>query len=130
MRLLTDKPVLQEIGVLYLIIVAIAFIPQMLNMISFGAVRSMGYKNVPLIGTTIGLWGVRVLSAVLAAWVFHAHIGYAFAGMALDHCVRLLIVWGFMWKKRLMLKENAAGIPTETTNEALAENNKYEEAVV
>ncbi len=128
MRLLTDKPVLREIGTLYLIIVAIAFIPQMLNMISFGAVRSLGYKNVPLIGTTIGLWGIRVLSSVLAAYVFHAHIGYAFAGMALDHCVRLVIVWTFMKKKRLMRKDDAlggAGSPEKPDHK-----NQYKEAAV
>lgn len=102
MALLTDKPLLQEVGAEYLIIVALAYIPQMLNMIAFGTVRAMGHKYFPVIGSMTGMWCVRIPIAALAAWVLHADIAVVFAGVAIDQCYRFILAWIFIKRKRLL----------------------------
>lgn len=91
MRLLTDKIAIQEVGATYLMIAAIAYIPQTLNMIDFGAIRVTRSKNFPLIGTVLGMWGVRVLVAVMATWVWKLDIAVVFAGIALDQVFRWIL---------------------------------------
>lgn len=91
MQLLTDKEPIQEVGVVYLVIAAVAYIPQTLNMIDFGAIRVTSSKNFPLIGTILGMWGVRVLIAALAAWVWKVSIAVVFAGIALDQIFRWIL---------------------------------------
>lgn len=90
MNMLTDKPAIQYFGTMYLMCAAIAYIPQTLNMIDFGAIRACISKSFPLAGTTIGMWGVRVLTAVLAVSVWHTGVIVVFIGIALDQVVR----WG------------------------------------
>ena len=102
MALLTDKPLLQEVGAEYLIIVALAYIPQMLNMIAFGTVRAMGHKYFPVIGSMTGMWCVRIPIAALAAWVLHADIAVVFAGVAIDQCYRFILAWIFIKRNRLL----------------------------
>ena len=106
MGLLTDKPDSRTTGALYLVLAALAYIPQMLNMVDFGTVRAMGHINTPIVGTSIGMWCVRVPIAALAAWVFKANIAVVFAGIALDQYVRLLFVRMYIRKKKLLQPES------------------------
>lgn len=89
MALITDKVVLQMIGAKYLIILAFAYLPEMLNMASFGAIRSMGYRYTPVIAALTGTWCVRLPVAALCAWVFHADAVFAFGAMAADQIYRI-----------------------------------------
>ena len=90
MRMLTDKPPIQDVGALYLMLASIAYIPQTLNMVDFGAIRVASSKSFPLIGTILGMWGVRVPVAALAAWVWNTDIIVIFAGIVFDQVFR----WG------------------------------------
>ena len=108
MVLLTDKPELQDVGVEYLIIVAIAYIPQILNMIAFGMLRSAGHKYIPMIGSMTGMWCVRVPIAALCAWVFHADIAVVFAGMAVDQCYRFLLACLFIRHTKVLRDDGKA----------------------
>ena len=99
MRILTDKPAIQAIGAVYLVVAAIAYIPQTLNMIDFGAIRVVSSKSFPLIGTILGMWGVRIPIAALAAWVWKADITIIFAGIALDQVFRWSLALLYRRKK-------------------------------
>ena len=90
MMLLTDKTDIQQVGAIYLRLAALAFLPQTLNMIDFGAIRVASSRSFPLITTIVGMWCVRVPTAALAAWVLKADIWVVFAGIAFDQVVR----WG------------------------------------
>lgn len=100
MQLLTDKPPIQQVGVSYLVIAAMAYIPQTLNMIDFGAIRVTSSKSFPLIGTMLGMWGVRVTIAALATWVWKVDITVVFAGIALDQVFRWLLALGYQKVKK------------------------------
>lgn len=101
MTVLTDKPPIQNVGAAYLVMAGLAYIPQTLSMIDFGAIRVKSSKLFPLIVTVIGMWGIRVPAAVLSAWVFDAPITYVFAGIAMDQVVRWVISLLYRWRKRL-----------------------------
>ena len=117
MELLTDKPEIQDVGAFYLIMAAVAFLPQALTMVDFGAVRAAGHKQFPLVTTVIGMWGVRIPISALSAWVWHANIGVVFFGIAFDQFVRRAIAIIYRKRKRVfpnswMRPDRAAG-PTE-----------------
>ena len=99
--ILTDKVTIQTVGATYLTMAAIAFVPQALNMVDFGAIRAAGFKNFPLITTIVGMWGVRVLISAVAVWVLHADIKLVFFGIALDQIVRWLISLIYIKRKRI-----------------------------
>lgn len=101
MALITDKPVLQAVGVKYLIILAFAYLPEVVNMAAFGAIRSIGYRYTPVVASLTGTWCVRLPVAALSAWVFHADIVFAFGAMAADQVYRFLYAWLFIRKKKL-----------------------------
>lgn len=101
MTIVTDKPAIQDIGAIYLVLVGITYIPQTLNMVDFGAIRVKSSKIFPLIVTVIGMWGVRVPAAALSAWVFNAPIAFVFAGIAFDQVVRWGIALLYRRKKRI-----------------------------
>ena len=104
MELLTDKPDIQNIGTIYLMMAAIAFLPQALTMVDFGAVRAAGAKQFPLVTTVVGMWGVRIPIAALSAWVWHANIIYVFFGIAFDQFIRRAIAIVYRKKKRIFPK--------------------------
>lgn len=101
MRILTDKPAIQVIGAGYLMLAAIAYIPQTLNMIDFGAIRVVSSKSFPLFGTILGMWGVRIPIAALAAWVWKADITVIFAGIAFDQVFRWGLALLYRFKKKV-----------------------------
>lgn len=101
MTIVTDKPLIQSVGAVYLVMAGLAYIPQTLNMVDFGAIRVKGSKMFPLVVTVIGMWGVRVPIAALSAWVFGAPITFVFGGIALDQFVRWAIALVYRWRKRL-----------------------------
>ena len=102
MRLLTNNVAIQQVGVIYIMMAALVYIPQIYNMIDFGVIRSVGYKSAPFIGTMIGMWCVRVPIAALAAWVFYADVWLVFAGIIFDQFVRLIFSRIFIHTKKIM----------------------------
>lgn len=109
MSLITNKPELQRIGAIYLVLTAICYIPQILSMIDFGTVRAAGRRGFPLACTMAGLWGFRVPVACLCAWVLHAGIAWVFAGIAFDQVVRYIIGKIFIHKTKILkIKEENA----------------------
>lgn len=101
MKILTDKVMLQQVGKTYLIIVAVAYLPQILNMEDFGVIRSLGHKLAPVLGSMLGMWCVRIPVAALAAYVWKADISIAFIGMAADQCFRYVFAQFFIRKEGL-----------------------------
>lgn len=101
MKIVTDKPLIQSVGAVYLVMAGLAYIPQTLNMVDFGAIRVKSSKLLPLVVTVIGMWGVRVPIAAMSAWLFDAPITVVFGGIALDQFVRWGIALIYRWRKRL-----------------------------
>ena len=82
MTLMTDKPELQAIGVVYVFVMGFIQIPQNLSRIYNGTIRAMGYKKCPHAGG-----GIRYLDrqdpAVYAGGLC---VGTAAYGCLADHC--------------------------------------------
>ena len=68
MTLMTDKPELQAIGVVYVFVMGFIQIPQNLSRIYNGTIRAMGYKNAPMLVAGFGIWIVRIPLCMLAAY--------------------------------------------------------------
>lgn len=91
MRILTDKPELQQIGVSYLRVMGVAQIPQILAYIYIGFSRASGYKRITLLATVCGIWGVRIPVALLCAYVLKVPIICLWFGILADQLLRITI---------------------------------------
>ena len=100
MGFLTDKADIAAIGAVYLLIAEIAFMPQALNMVDLGVLRASGYKNLPLIVTMIGMWGIRVPVACASAFWWKTTIVGVFVAIALDCGMRWVFALGFILVKK------------------------------
>lgn len=105
MGLLTDKVELIEIGVIYLIVTGLIQIPQNIGTVIVGAIRGAGYSKAPMIISAIGIWGVRVLGAVVIGSVLKLDIIWIWIAIDIDLLVRLIISY-VMYKKK-NIYENA-----------------------
>ncbi len=102
MGLVTNKQDLIAYGSAYLISQGVVQIPLNMNKIWNGFLRAAGNKNAPAVISLIGLWGVRVLGSILAGWVFHWPVWTIWWIISLDICVKAVLSWYFMHKKRAL----------------------------
>ena len=97
MMLLTDKAELIAIGRVYLMIMAVAQLPQNLSKSLNGFIRASGYKKTPMLISFAGLWLVRVPFCCLIGWVLVGDITWIWWAVSLDQVVRatlsVLVVW-------------------------------------
>lgn len=91
----TDEAVIEP-GTLFLKIVALLQIPLALTMVLAGSLRGAGDTRFIMVATMIGMWGVRVPMACLAALWFKLELLYVWSAMIADWTVRMaLLLWRY-----------------------------------
>jgi len=101
MDLMTDKPELKAIGILYVFIMGFIQVPQNLSRIYNGAIRAAGYPRVPMYIAGAGIWGFRIPLALLTAYVLHWDIVFIWVCIALDQLVRFILSAAVYRKKKI-----------------------------
>ncbi|MGE3979031.1 MAG: MATE family efflux transporter [Nitrospira sp.] len=91
----TDEAVI-ELGTMFLKIVALLQIPLALTMVLAGSLRGAGDTRFIMGATMIGMWGVRVPLALIAALWARQSVFYIWAAMIADWTVRMgLLLWRY-----------------------------------
>ena len=103
MQFLTDKPDIQQLGTVYVFIMGFTPIPQDLNKIYNGFMRSAGFRRTPMMVSFVGIWLVRVPLAFIFGWVLHLDIHFIWIAIALDQVSRLAISF-FVFKHKKVIK--------------------------
>lgn len=98
MTLMTDKPELQAIGVVYVFVMGFIQIPQNLSRIYNGTIRAMGYKNAPMLVAGFGIWIVRIPLCILAAYVLRLPLTIIWIIIAMDQVSRFLLSVGLYYR--------------------------------
>ncbi|ACB84575.1 MATE family efflux transporter [Natranaerobius thermophilus] len=93
MNFLTNEPEVIDLGVMCLRIVALAQPPFATAIILSGGLRGAGDTTFPAVTTAIGMLGVRLILAVLFAFVFNWGLFGAWLAMASDLYVRGILVF-------------------------------------
>lgn len=91
----TDEAVI-ELGTMFLKIVALLQIPLALTMVLAGSLRGAGDTRFIMGATMIGMWGVRVPLALIAALWMRQSVLLIWAAMIADWTVRMgLLLWRY-----------------------------------
>jgi putative MATE family efflux protein len=91
----TDEAVI-ELGTMFLKIVALLQVPLALTMVLAGSLRGAGDTRFIMGATMIGMWGVRVPLALIAALWMRQSVFYIWAAMIADWTVRMgLLLWRY-----------------------------------
>lgn len=91
----TDEAVI-ELGTIFLKIVALLQIPLALTMVLAGSLRGAGDTRFIMGATMIGMWGVRVPLALVAALWLRQSVSFIWAAMIADWTVRMgLLLWRY-----------------------------------
>ncbi|MFO0700897.1 MAG: MATE family efflux transporter [Nitrospira sp.] len=91
----TDEAVI-ELGTMFLKIVALLQIPLALTMVLAGSLRGAGDTRFIMGATVIGMWGVRVPLALIAALWMRQSVLLIWAAMIADWTVRMgLLLWRY-----------------------------------
>lgn len=103
----TDEAVV-ELGTMFLKIVALLQIPLALTMVLAGSLRGAGDTRFIMGATMIGMWGVRVPLALIAALWMRQSVFYIWAAMIADWTVRMgLLLWRYQserWRQIQVLR--------------------------
>ncbi len=116
MQLLTDKPDIQQLGTVYVFIMGLTPIPQDVNKVYNGFMRSAGYRRAPMTVSFVGIWLVRVPLAFLFGWVLHLEIHFIWFAIALDQIVRLALSFTLFRRKRVI--DTVSSLPSEPDSAA------------
>jgi putative MATE family efflux protein len=96
LRAFTMDEAVIELGTTFLKIVALLQIPLALTMVLAGSLRGAGDTRFIMGATMIGMWGVRVPLALVAALWARQSIFYIWAAMIADWTVRMaLLLWRY-----------------------------------
>ncbi len=91
----TDEAVI-ELGIMFLKIVALLQIPLALTMVLAGSLRGAGDTRFIMGATMIGMWGVRVPLALIAALWMRQSVLLIWAAMIADWTIRMgLLLWRY-----------------------------------
>jgi putative MATE family efflux protein len=91
----TDEAVI-ELGTMFLQIVAVLQVPLALTMVLAGSLRGAGDTRFIMGATMIGMWGVRVPLALVAALWMRQSVFYIWIAMIADWSVRMgLLLWRY-----------------------------------
>ncbi len=103
LRAFTADDSVIELGTMFLKIVAVLQIPLALTMVLAGSLRGAGDTRFIMGATIIGMWGVRVPLALLAALWLRQSVSLIWAAMIADWTVRMgLLLWRYQserWRK-------------------------------
>lgn len=102
MQLLTDKPDIQQLGTVYVFIMGLTPVPQDLNKVYNGFMRSAGYRRTPMAVSFVGIWVVRVPLAFLFGWILHLDIAFIWIAIALDQITRLVLSMLIFYRKKVI----------------------------
>ena len=103
MALVTNDAELTAVGVEYLIVMGIIFVPQNIQYVLKGTIYgSYGSTTPTMVIMGIGIWAVRIPLAALATYVLKLPAMFIFIAIALDQCCRCLMMALFIKKKDLM----------------------------
>ena len=89
MMILTNNPELQIIGATYIFTMSLAQVPQVMNRVYNGFIRSSGGKRVPMYISFAGIWLVRVPLVVLFGFVLQLDIYFIWMAIIADQILRL-----------------------------------------
>lgn len=102
MQFLTDKPDIQQLGASYVFIMGLTPIPQDLNKVFNGFMRSSGYRRTPMGISFVGIWIVRVPLAFLFGYILHLDIRFIWFAIALDQITRLALSFFIFRRKQVI----------------------------
>lgn len=91
MNLLTDKPEIRAIGMVYVFMMGIPQVPQSMAKVYNGFLRAAGRTKTPMVISAVGIWGVRVPMALICGWLLHLDIRFLWIAIALDQCTRFTL---------------------------------------
>ena len=92
MNIVTDNPELKRIGIAYLICMGAILIPQNVQRTQKGMLYGLGNTKVPMYISAIGIWGIRVPLAMLAAYVFHWPVVSIWIIIGVDQVCRYIMM--------------------------------------
>jgi putative MATE family efflux protein len=103
LRAFTADEAVIELGTMFLKIVAVLQIPLALTMVLAGSLRGAGDTRFIMGATMIGMWGVRVPLALLAALWLRQSVFLIWTAMIADWTIRMgLLLWRYQserWRK-------------------------------
>jgi Na+-driven multidrug efflux pump len=102
---LTTARAVISLGVLYLIPMALAQLPQQVCGVYSGALRGSGDTRTPMFVSALGIWLVRLPLAYLFSRFFRLGIVGVWWAMASDITVRWAVTW---WRYRRVNWQRAA----------------------
>ncbi|MBR3358473.1 MAG: MATE family efflux transporter [Solobacterium sp.] len=102
LNLLTDKEELVTIALLYMRLMILSQIPQHLQKICAGYIRTAGYTKSPMLISMTGLWIVRVPLSILAGQILHLPVFWLWLIFDLDQWTRYTIALIMMKKYRIL----------------------------
>lgn len=91
MNLLTDKPEIRAIGMVYVFMMGIPQVPQSMVKVYNGFLRAAGRSKTPMVISAVGIWGVRVPMVLICGWLLHLDIRFLWIAIALDQCTRFAL---------------------------------------
>ncbi|HRI37609.1 MAG TPA: MATE family efflux transporter [Nitrospira sp.] len=96
LRAFTSDEAVIELGIMFLKIVALLQIPLALTMVLAGSLRGAGDTRFIMGATMIGMWGVRVPLALIAALWMRQSVLLIWAAMIADWTIRMgLLLWRY-----------------------------------
>lgn len=105
LRAFTSDETVIALGTLFLKIVAVLQIPLALTMVLAGSLRGAGDTRAIMWATFVGMWGVRVPMACVAALWFNAALVYVWSAMIADWTVRMgLLLWRYQSERWRMIQ--------------------------
>ena len=102
LHLLTDKEELVTIALLYMRLMILSQIPQHLQKICAGYIRTAGYAKTPMLISLTGLWVVRVPLSILAGQILHLPVFWLWLIFDLDQWTRYLLALWLMKKDKIL----------------------------
>lgn len=107
MQIMTPNMQVIALGVIYLRLMGIIQIPQNIQGIYFGAMKSMGYVSLPTIITALGIWLIRIPLTLYFSTIPEATIVWTWLAIAADQVFRFILT-EFLYhrhvKRRFLLK--------------------------
>ena len=96
LRAFTDDEAVIALGTVFLKIVAVLQVPLALTMVLAGSLRGAGDTRFIMYATMVGMWGVRVPIAFIAALWLKADLFYVWSAMIADWTIRMgLLLWRY-----------------------------------
>jgi Na+-driven multidrug efflux pump len=109
LRAFTTDDAVIELGTTFLKIVALLQVPLALTMVLAGSLRGAGDTRFIMGATMIGMWGVRVPLALIAALWMRQSVFYIWAAMIADWTVRMgLLLWRYQserWRQIQVIRQ-------------------------